>query len=347
MWQLVRCALCFGILCILFTIWGYSVGKQFKINIKHLPMQTLCGFFAFFIVAQIIILPVVFFHNSMSLATVLLVTISGVFTALMLIRDKFGWIENIKQLRINAWTVIVFVVTACTMLVALGQQYVGYDTCYYIGQMNAFTTYGQFWTRDAFEGMRETSVIPLHYALSCFYPLFAIMASVFHVEARLMALYTVRGLCVFLAVCTCYTWGFDLIVKDDKQEQHKYGCVFTAFCLILGLFAVSEHASSFMMMVRGYESKGFCAAVVAPMCTYILVQLCKDRTNKGLWNLLCLVSWASMPIAMSSMAVIPLAIAIAGIIIMVQNKSFWNIFYRCVLCVMPNMVLMLWYMLGE
>ena len=100
MWQLVRCALCLGILCILFTIWGYSVGKQFKINIKHLPMQTLCGFFAFFIVAQIIILPVVFLRNSMLLATVLLVTISGVFTGLLLTRDNFGGLATINQLRL-------------------------------------------------------------------------------------------------------------------------------------------------------------------------------------------------------------------------------------------------------
>jgi len=347
MWQLVRCALCFGILCILFTIWGYSVGKQFKLNIKHLPMQILCGFFAFFIVAQIIILPVVFLRNSMSLATVLLVTISGVLTALMCIRDKLGWTKTIKQLRINGWTFLSIGVGIYVVIIAIQQRYMGYDSCYYIGQMNAFVTYGQFWTKDAFMGMAKVDTIPLHYALSCFYPLFSSLANLFQIEARIMALYTVRALCVFLAGCTCYTWGYDLFFEQREEEQHKYGCLFTTFCLAISLFSLSDHSSAFMMMVRGYESKGYCASVIAPMCTYVLVRLCKDWNSKELWRLLCLIAWSSMAIAMSSMAIIPFAIAVVGIILMVKSKKYWMIFRRCLVCVIPNMVLMTWYLLGK
>lgn len=215
--------------------------------------------------------------------------------------------------------------------------------------MNAFLYYGQFWTKDAFMGMAEASEIPLHYALSCFYPLFSIMAYVFHVEARLIAMYMVRALCVILFACTAYTWGYDLFVKDDGVSNRKsnYGHIFTVCCLILGLFTLSEHSSAFMMMVRGYESKGYCAAVVAPMCTYALVRLCQDVRSQSNWRFLALIAWASMPVAMSSMAIIPLAIGIVGLTLMIMHKEIWNIFWRCLACVIPNLLLMAWYVLAE
>ncbi len=345
--QLIRCALCLLVLLLLFAIWGHSVSKRLKIHIDHLPMQILCGFFAYFVLLQVIILPVIFLHNSLRLAEILVAGITLLLTIVMLLRDRMEWFAAVKSIPVSVWTLLAVIVGAGTVLIALRQQYLGYDTCYYIGQMNAFVTYGAFWSRDAFAGMTPSAAIPLHYALSCFYPFFAILAALFGVEARLMALYTVRALCIVLAGCTCYTWGYVLITRESVKEQHKCASLFTIICFILGMFTLSEHSSSFMMMVRGYESKGFCAAVVAPMCLYAIIALLRDKDAPGNWAFLGLLAWASMPIAMSSMAVIPLAIAIGGLILMIEYRQFWSIFWRCLVCVIPNMILMAWYILGK
>lgn len=352
MLQLIRCALCLMVLVLVFIIWGYSVSKRLKITLQHLPMQILLGFFAFFLVMQLIIIPIVFLHNSLHLATVLVVGISILITVWMLWTDRLGFWKKIKRISITPYCIATLGVLGLMMLLAVLQSYAGYDACYYVGEMNAFLHYGKFWTRDAFLGLAESSVPPLHYALSCFYPLFSIMSYLFQVDARLMAMYTVRALCVLLFACVAYCWGYSLFErrKDDgtcEQNRHRNGCLFTVICLMLSLFLLDYHSSAFMMMVRGYESKGYCAAVVAPMCAYALIQLCREMDSSSHWRLLGLVAWSSVPIAMSSMAVIPFAIAIVGLTLMIVHKNFWGILIRCLICVMPNMLWFAWYVLGK
>lgn len=342
MLQLLRCALCLIVLLLLFTVWGQGVGKRLVSGEMMLPLQILRGFFSFFIVAQFIIIPMVFLHVSLHGTTIVLGLVVGAITIYMLIAGRRNFCKMVSCIHLSVGMCVALVVLACVLLVAIRQQYLGYDTCYYVGQMNAFLQYDAFWTRDAFSGMAETSVIPLHYALSCFYPLWSIVAYVFHIEARLMAMYTVRALCVVLFSCVAFLWGYEL-----GGQKEKYGYAFLTICLLIGMFSLSEHSSTFMMMVRGYESKGYCAAVVGPMCAYALIRLFKNVESKENWRLLGMVAWASVPVAMSSLAVIPVAIAIGGIVMMIENRRFWSLFWRCFVCIVPNMIYMGWYVLGR
>lgn len=341
MLQLIKCVFVIFIFLLIFTVWGHSVSRWLSIDAPHLPMQMLVGFFALFIVMEVVILPVVFLHNSLKLATVLTLSVVILLTIIMLFQHRAGFLSNVKQIEISIWTIIAVVVLCLVTGVAVLQQYLGYDPTYYIGEMAAFINYGEFWTRDAIKGMEVTSEIPLHYALSCFYPLFAIFAYVFHINARIMALYVVRGLCVLLFGATTFCWGYELF-----DHQKKNGYFFTIICCILTMFLLDDHSLAFMMMVRGYESKGYCAAVVAPMCVLALIRLCRDVKSKSDWRLLGLVAWASMPVAMSSMAIIPVAIAVVGLSLMICHRQFKYIFIRCFICVVPNMILMFWYVAG-
>lgn len=351
MLMLLRCVLLIGLLLLQFLIWGNSIALKLHITVKNLPMQMLVGFFSYFIVAEVIIIPVIFLKNSLFLASVLAFGISVIVTIVMLCINKLSFLCNIKKIRIT----LIFVFTLCVVcfvaILAVLQPYMGYDTTYYIGEVNSFLYYGKFWTRDAFTGMTETDAIPLHYALSCFYPLWAILACIFHVDARVMMMFTVRALCVILFACVAYCWGYNFFNKknDNTSERicHRKGLVFVIICMLLGMFLMDGHSAFAMMMVRGYESKGYCAAVVAPMSTYALVMLCRDVDSQSNWRLLGLVAWSSMPIAMSSMAVIPVAIAIVGLALMVYHKRVWSVFWRCFVCVIPNMFLMAWYILGS
>lgn len=338
--QLIRCTICLMLLLILFSIWGHSVSQKLKINVNHLPIQILVGLFAYFIVMEIIILSVVFLHNSLHLAVGLVVAVTALLTAWMLWKDRLGFWQNFKRISVTLWLVIAVCAVGLMTALAVLQQYMGYDTTYYVGEVNAFLYYEKFWTRDAFVGMVETSVVTLHYALSCFYPLCAIFSFLFQVDARLMMMFTIRALCVILFGCTAYSWGYGLFGKQ------RNGALFTIICMILCMFLLDDHSSSFMMMVRGYESKGYCAAVVAPMCTYALIMLCRDVESVSNWRFLGLIAWASMPIAMSSMAVIPVAIAVVGLVLMICYKQIGMILRRCIYCVLPNMILMAWYVLG-
>ena len=341
MLQLVKCIVIIFLFLFMFTLWGHSVSRWLSIETPHLPMQMLVGFFAYFVVMEVVILPVVFLYNSLKLATILTLLVTLILTIVMLCRHRGGFWTNVKQIEFGLWTFVAVIVLCFVTGVAVFQQYLGYDPTYYIGEMTAFLNYGEFWTRDALKGMEMVSKIPLHYALSCFYPLFSIVAYIFHVEARIMALYVVRGLCVLLFGATTFCWGYELF---DRQKKNGY--IFTIICCVLSMFLLDDHSLSFMMLVRGNESKGYCAAVVAPMCVLALLRLCKNVESKSDWRLLGLVAWASMPVAMSSMAIIPVAIAVVGLSLMRCYRRFWYIFIRCFLCVVPNIILMLWYVAG-
>lgn len=327
---------------LLYSVWGHSVAKWLHIKVPHVALQVLIGLFAFFIVMQAILIPVIFLRNDLTFATVLVCTGIAVVTAFMLWRHRLGFLENFKKISLSLWLLISCLGMLLLGMLAVLQQFMGYDTAYYIGQMTSFLYYGEFWTHNLFVGGGYDPVLPLHYALSCFYPLFAIAASVFHIEARIFALYMVRSLCVVLAAATMFSWGYQLF-EGNKKRAH----VFTILCLLISFFLVEDHSSSFMMMVRGYESKGYCAAVVAPMCTLALIQLCRDYRSVSAWRLLGLIAWASVPIAMSSLAVIPVAVAVVGLTLMVYHRNFRYIFLRCLLCVLPNLFWMVWYIWGS
>lgn len=352
--QLVRCAVCAQVLLTIFAIWGYSVNRWLKVASSHLPMQIISGFFAFFIVMELVILPLTLLRQSLKTVMIAVLVVSLGITAFLLLKNKRQTLHLFQKKRFTGWRIAALLTAGVMAVIAVLQPYHGYDTTYYIGEVNAFVQTGQFWTKDAFLGLADTAEIPLHYALSCFYPLCAVLSVVFHVEARLMMLYGMRSLCVLLAACVFYCWGYGMLPVTDRsmdmkvtgQRRDRNGCVFLVICMILGLFLLDNHSASFMMMVRGYESKGFCAAVVAPMCAYALLQLCRDASSQSDWNLLGLIAWASMPVAMSSMAVIPVAIGIVGLMLMICQREFWTIFRKCVICVIPNMILMVWYLLG-
>lgn len=345
MFSLIRCVLALICLLVMFYIWGCALADKLRLKDNHLPAAVLVGFFAYFIVMEIIFLPIVFLFNSLKVAVIMVCVVSVGTTLYFLWIGKKHVFSELKKYIMQPWSWLALLFTGGMAVVAVFQQYGGYDTTYYIGEMNAFLYYGKFWTRDAFVGLTETSEIPLHYALSCFYPLSAVLAYIFKVEARLMSMYTIRALCVVLFGCVAYTWGYGLFSKIEKNARRN-AAWFVCICLLVCLFMTEYHSLAAFMMVRGYESKGFCAAVVAPMCTYALIKICRDWNNISGWRLLGVISWASMPIAMSSMAVIPLAIAVVGLTLMVCCKKFWVIFKRCLVCVIPNLILMVWYVLG-
>lgn len=352
MFQLIKCVCILILFLLIFAFWGKSVARWLSIDMEHLPMQILAGFFAYFIVMEIVILPVIFLNNSLRFATVLCMGVTILITFIMLVCHRLSFTENIIRVRITPLCVATVVVLVIMVLLSVLQPYRGYDTTYYVGEMASFLYYGEFWTHDAFTGGLEVDTISLHYALSCFYPLFAIVAYIFQVEARLISMYTVRALCVILFACVAYSWGYELF-GDSKHEQgvshrkaqERNAYIFTIVSLVLSFFLMDNHSSAFMMMVRGYESKGYCAAVVAPMCTLALIKVCKDVKDESNWRLLGLIAWASMPVAMSSMAVIPVAIGIVGLSLMIYHRQIRGILGRCIVCVVPNIILMAWYVL--
>ncbi|MBR1571637.1 MAG: hypothetical protein IJ655_02740 [Lachnospiraceae bacterium] len=343
----------------LFYIWGRGTTELCGIKTRNVALMELLGLCLFFVVQQIVVQPLVFTHNSLHVTAIVdaivVIVISGILvyvhTSRRSVAGKIFYKLNSVQLLFAAVGILA---TICMMIVAYNMMYRGYDTSYYIGIMNSFVYDGKFWTRDGFRGLWPTDFIPLHYAISCYYPVWSIVAYITGIPVRIFAMFSVKGLLIVLFSCVCFCYGYELLGDHIKEgEDNRWlnrfnlGFAFISITALVSLFLSEEHSLVGMMYLRGYESKGYCAAVVCPLCLLILIKICKNPTDDSLWKMLAVVAWSSMPIAMSSMAIIPLAIGIVGVILMVTEKRFWPIFIRCLICVIPNIAMMAWYMLGK
>ena len=334
MLSLALCGFVLALLIFIFLVYGEFFIIKLNIKSDSFPMRLLVGFFSYFIVMQLLILPIVFLKGSVDLACILWIVLN----AFLRYEIKNGY-RLFSDYRLGIFLTVLMLVVVMTAVLT---RYAGWDIAYYIGEMNEFLYHNSFWTHDALEGgtlalINGVPRINLHYAQSSYYPFWAILCRIFNIEARLMVLYTARALCVILSTMVAYCIGEE--VFGDRKRANALACVF----LVLALYATASHSSAAMMIQRGYESKGYCAAVVAPAIFLALYKVAKDYTDREAWIFTGLIAWASMPIAMSSMAIIPGAIIVVSISLMIYHRKFVPIFKPALICVLPNAAYMLWY----
>ena len=336
--QLLFCGLIYILLLIIFYIWGRAVSGILKLNNAGLPMRILVGFCAFFIVMEIAILPISLSGHSLLIAAtaVCLLTILGTIAGILYAKEDGGTSERIGLKALpDPVTVIAIALTLAAMAYAVFYRYMGWDQTNYIGLVELFVKSGELWTKDAMNGGIAATEVDFHYAMSAFYPLCAILCKVFRVEARLLMLYTIRALCVTLTALTVYCWG-SMLIPDKKQAGSLFVCVYT----ILSIFATATHGASYMSLIRGYEAKGYCAAVVMPLLALILIRLIMTPADKADWRMLTLIAWASIPISPSSLGLVPAAVAIAGLAIMIGEKRVQPYLKNIIIAILPNLIFM-------
>lgn len=339
MLSLALCGFVLALLIFIFLVYGEFFIIKLNIKSDSFPMRVLVGFFSYFIVMQLLILPIVFLKGSVDLACILWIVLNVLSVAYFLRYEIKNGYKLFSDYRLGIFLTVLMLVVVMTAVLT---RYAGWDIAYYIGEMNEFLYHNSFWTHDALEGgtlalINGVPRINLHYAQSSYYPFWAILCRIFNIEARLMVLYTARALCVILSTMVAYCIGEEVFV--DRKRANALVCVF----LVLALYATASHSSAAMMIQRGYESKGYCAAVVAPAIFLALYKVAKDYTDREAWIFTGLIAWASMPIAMSSMAIIPGAIIVVSISLMIYHRKFVPIFKPALICVLPNAAYMLWY----
>ena len=350
--EIIKSIVVMLVMLALMLVWGNGTSKLCNIKTKNYAFKEILGLCSFFIVQQLVIVPMIYIRNDMKIIAMLDVIVVAFLSVFMLFLMKPEKIKLSLQNRLLASFGIL--ATIGLMVVAFHMVYRGYDTTYYIGVMNSFVYDEKFWTRDGFRGLWPTDVIPLHYAISCFYPMWSIVAYITGIPVRILVMFATKGMLVVLFSCVGFCVGYELLGDEIKRDNHtkwvnrfNLGFAMVIFDAFLCLFLNEGHSIAGMLLMRGYESKGYCAAVICPFFLLLLVKLCRNPSDNAVWKILALVAWASIPIAMSSMAIIPLAIAIVGFILIVTERKFWPVFIRCLICVIPNLFMMAWYMLGK
>lgn len=354
MLQLIRAAIVLALLLFLFYLWGF-IYKWFKRD-KRQPVveAVIWGAFLYFSIFQLVALPAVVLRGSVTglaiIWTVLVLGITGIAVYLgkkAIIDDARCMIQMFcpSNFRENWLLYLTGILVAAAVIFSILQPYNGWDTAYYLGGMNTSLYTDTFYQYEDHTGIYfgTDHSLNMHYALSCFYVHFTVLCRLFCIDVRVMAFYTIRALCMILAAAIVYMIGHLVY----GAERKKSACLVIGW-LILNFFWLSGYATPFFLLIRGYEAKGYCANVIIPALLFCILALIKNPRENGRWKDLFLVCLGSVPMSMSSLVIVPVAIAIMGIVMMLTYRSLrwlWKIFIRCLLCAMPNLVYLLVYVL--
>lgn len=341
--QIVSCGMMLIILFAVFYFWSNIPQKIFGITWKTISEKIIYGFFTYFICFQIVAMPLVWLKRTVTEVSILWGLIVLAVTSILigtkgknLKRDMGKAVGLVREKKVLILMTAVVVEITCFSVL---QSYNGWDTVYYIGNMESALETNHFFFYDGFAGTK-LEFLNLHEALSMFYVHFIVMGRIFHVNARIMAFYGMRALCVLLAAMIVYCFGRRLLRGDEKKAAYL-----VMAWLAFGFLEMVLHATSFFLFVRGYEAKGFAANVVIPAVLYAILGLIQDCSKRRRWVELGLAVFASVPISLTNLVVVPCAVAIMALVIMIQKRNIIPIFLRSLICVLPNIAFAMVYML--
>lgn len=331
MFQIVGSGIVIIFLLFIFELYGYAVGDVLKLEWISHSERLLFGMLSYFICFQIVALPFVLLKGSLIQLSLVWGCISLVFFLFMVFRKKKEIIQEMKENFLKKNDISIFcmmVVVVVAIFFSVLQSYNGWDTAYYLGGMNTSLATNTFYLFDGHTGEPQ-GTITLHYALSTFYVHFTVMCKIFHIEVRIMAFYCMRGLCVILASMTVYLLGRKLF----QRKQDAAGLVI--LWMFFNCFATALHSTAFFLFIRGYEAKGYCANILFPLLLYGIVSIFQEEKAEN-WKKIEVISFASVPLSMSSVAILPMAIGVMGIVLMIKKRKILNIMKHCMICVLPN-----------
>lgn len=342
---MVQIFMCGVVICLLsgmFYAWSFFAQKTINISFQGMAERIVFGFLTYFIFFQIIALPIVLLKQSLTLLTWIWLGIMIVTVLFAAVNRKViigCFYENMKILK-NVTMIVMILVVCATVFFAALQSYNGWDTGMYIGGMNQSLSTDTFYFYNGNIGVRQEN-LNLRYALSMFYVHFTVLCRVFHIEARIMMFYCARALCVMLSSMIVYLFGKKLFL----QEMEKAVWMVLVW-MVFNWFATALHTSAYFLFVRGYEAKGYCANVILPLLLYGIYSILQKDIKEN-WKKVALVAFASVPISMSSLAIVPMAIGIMGLVLMIKEKRVLSVINKCFLCVLPNLCYLFIYVLYD
>lgn len=341
--QVLQCVLLAAFCMALFYLFGAFAALICKWETSGFQL-ILIGFFVYFSLFQIIALPMILMKKSLTslntawwiiciLLLVLTIVLAAVKRSFPLPEFK-GFFKNISFAKIAAVGATGFL----GYFVGV-QRYLGWDTSYYIGTINISVYTDSMYIVDGYTGVAG-EFMDLRYALSSFYMHSAVLCKTFRLHPALMQQYTIGTLCVVLSCIVVYLIGRELF-----PERKNSPAVLTLCWIFLNFFFKTDFTTSQFLLYRAYEAKAFCANVIALSVLYIVIRLWKQKMRgKQYWQELFLVVFASVPISMSSMLLIPAFLGIMLAVWLFVHRDLKVIPYGFI-CVLPNLSYILLYVL--
>ena len=341
--QLAACLLMMIFLAIEWGIYGIGTQKIFRLKMSACETEIL-GFFIYFGLFQMAALPLILlqrpFHElvwlwiGIAVAMNLFVLATSWRKLAAFVGNMFAGLWRVKGILLAA--VVLLVLFACWFQGT--QQYMGWDTTDYIGTVNTTVYTDTMYVYEGNSGVMA-KVLNLRYAMSAFYMHSAFLCRLTAVGGMMVQKYVLGTVCILMHGLILFTMGKRLFSGDEKKALFMTGLVF-----LMHFGFQTMYSSSDFLLIRAYEAKGFCANVVIPAMFYAVLCFWEEQEKREHWALMAAVSFASVPISMSSLVIVP-ALMVIAVLAQWFNRRSWKTLWRCFCCALPNGVYLIIYFL--
>ncbi len=341
--EFIKCIFMITLFLGLFVVFGF-LGSCLVKRKSTLIENLVLGFFAYFSLFQVLSFPLILLKQHLSLLTGLWVVVISIVlcTAFVVLYKEIKGKKKQEKRKVEIKTLFCYFAMAAVVVFfcyfTAIQNYWGWDTAFYIGTVSTTVDTDTMFLINGESGMAE-KVLPLRYAMSCFYMNSAVFCKITGISAVSFQKYVMGTLCVLMYFSLLYLVGQAVFQKNIVKTT---GFLWAAG--VLNLFFVSEYTTSQFLILRAYEAKAYCANVIVVAIFWLLLLLHKDIENKGNWRALFIIVLASVPVSMSAILIAPAMVGIVVVAESIVNKSY-KVLIRGICCMLPNVVYLVLYLL--
>lgn len=302
---------------LVFLCLGTLVWKALKKEQFSLSFTVLIGYFCYFCLFEVLVLPMVFLQKSLTFFSNILLVVLGIVVVAGCVLGVKTWIKQLgtipAMLKEHSLLLLILFAVAAFQCYFVAIYYDGSaDAAYYVGVASTSAYTDTLGTYNPYTGeiLKNFNV---RYVFSC-YPLHnAFVSKVTGLPAIIQAKTVMAVVNAVIANILYYHIGCALF----KGKSKRYADLMVIFLFVINLYCNSIYLSASFLFHRLYEGKAVLANIIFPMILYCSLRLYQDDGDKLPWIYLFLCNLTGVTFSGSSfMAVFACSGAILPMIVL-------------------------------
>ncbi|MCR5591866.1 MAG: hypothetical protein K6F73_10090 [Lachnospiraceae bacterium] len=300
------------------------------------------GFFAYYALFFVFCLPIMFTYRPLTLLA--RIWLAPCLAALAVSSALFGrlWIAKTKELtedfakRRSLW-ICVMAVTMVSVCLAVITYSFTLDAAYYVANVATNVDTDMINVYDPFTGSWQDH-FELRYVFASYFANDAVICRLAGLPA-LVQTKTVMSATVMIIVNMLYMRICGYFFKEHRRALLMY-----VFMTGINFMFISLYTASNFLMMRTYEGKSVVANISVILIFIIFMELYENEDAKGLFLMLFIVCTGTATVSSTANMVIPAEVFALFVPYSIAKKKP-GILAKIVLCILPELVMMLVYVL--
>ena len=335
---------------ILFWSFGYGFNRLVLKEERETGITLVTGFFAYYVVFQVVAVPFMFAQRRLSELTVVWAVLAA------LVCMVCAWMK-VRQLRQKGraegknlgnrkrepwdvfWRAVPFLVAAANILFVSIVYSNDWDATYYVGNVSFAVYTGSINTINPLTGT-VLDYFDLKHCLATYHVNDAIICQIFGVHP-LIETKTIMVIVVTVILNLVYYQYAKFLFEDSVRGRG----LFMGFAFLVNLCTYTAYTSSSFILLRTYEGKAVTGAVTAMMLLYCFLRLWK-KEERTTWALLFVTAWGAAAISSSAIFLVILALGVFAVV-QIGRKRQLRYAVWCGICMAPAGIMLLCYLFNR